>query len=92
MRLTIRPIKHREYADPRKSSITPGTVLVNVFDENDKVVVSSDSRVRVTVGGNANKIYVVDENSDPEEYVTVTLYGKQCNDRLGTERPHRRKL
>ena len=56
-----------------ESSITPGTVLVNVFDENDKVVVSSDSRVRVTVGGNANKIYVVDENSDPEEYVTVTF-------------------
>lgn len=56
-----------------ESSITPGTVLVNVFDENDTVTVSPDRRVNVSVAGNSNKIYVVKGEIVPMEYVYVTF-------------------
>lgn len=51
-----------------ESSIAAGTVLVNVNDENDKVVVSSERKVTISVNGNSNKIYVVSD----DEPITMT--------------------
>ena len=48
-----------------ESSITPGTTLVNVFNPNDKITVSSDNKITITLTGNSSKIYVVDEDADP---------------------------
>jgi len=48
-----------------------GTVLKNVFDENDKIVVSADRKITVSIHGNNSKIYVVDE--DLEDRIPVTF-------------------
>jgi len=48
-----------------ESSIAPGTVLVNVNNANDTVTVSSGRTVAITVDGNSNKIYKVQEGDVP---------------------------
>lgn len=55
-----------------ESTIEPGTVFENVFNSSDKVVVSSDGRVNISVDANSNKIYKVSEEN-PCEYVDVTF-------------------
>ena len=54
-----------------ESSIQAGTTLVNVMDPNDKITVSEDRTITVTLTGNNSKIYVVDE--DAGTYVPVTF-------------------
>ena len=40
-----------------ESSIAPGTTLVNVFNPNDKITVSSDKKITISLTGNSSKIY-----------------------------------
>ncbi|WPB39401.1 alpha-amylase family glycosyl hydrolase [[Clostridium] scindens] len=62
-----------------ESSITPGTTLVNVFNPNDKITVSSDNKITITLTGNSSKIYVVDEDADPLIPVTFTINNATTN-------------
>ena len=62
-----------------ESSITPGTTLVNVFNPNDKITVSSDNKITSTLTGNSSKIYVVDEDADPLIPVTFTINNATTN-------------
>ena len=62
-----------------ESSITPGTTLVNVFNPNDKITVSSDNKITITLTGNSSKIYVVDEDADPLIPVTFTINNVTTN-------------
>lgn len=54
-----------------ESSITPGTNLVNVFDPNDRITVSSDRKITITLTGNHSKIYKV--APAPTNLVPVTF-------------------
>ena len=57
----------------------PGTVLKNVFDENDKIVVSADRKITVSIHGNNSKIYVVDEDLEDRIPVTFTVDNAKTN-------------
>lgn len=54
-----------------ESSLTAGTVLVNAFDANDRIVISDEETITVSLTGHAAKIYVVDE--DAEDIIPVTF-------------------
>lgn len=56
-----------------ESSITPGTTLVNVMNPNDKITVTSDRKITVSLTGNSSKIYAVDENAESLIPVTFTI-------------------
>ena len=62
-----------------ESSITPGTTLVNVFNPNDKITVSSDKKITISLTGNSSKIYAVDEDADPLVPVTFTVNNATTN-------------
>ena len=62
-----------------ESSIQPGTVLKNVFNPNDKIIVSSDKKITISLTGNSSKIYAVDTNSDPIIPVTFTVNNATTN-------------
>lgn len=62
-----------------ESSITPGTTLVNVFNPNDKITVSSDNKITITLTGNSSKIYAVDEDAEPLVPVTFTINNATTN-------------
>lgn len=68
----------------KESSIKPGTILVNVFDKNDKVKVSSDGKINVRVPGYSNKIYVVG-SYDPVETVSVSFKIKNAETYWGQD-------
>ena len=63
----------------KESSIKPGDVLVNVFDSNDRVTVSKDSKVEVSVNGNSNKIYRVEKGEEKPDEETVEVSFKIKN-------------
>ena len=42
-----------------ESSIQPGTVLENVMDSSDRIIVSRSNKIALEVQGNSNKIYKV---------------------------------
>lgn len=46
-----------------ESTIDPGTTLVNVMDPDDKITVTSDRKITITLSGDNSKIYKVDENA-----------------------------
>ena len=56
-----------------ESSIKAGTVLVNVNDANDKIVVSTDKKLNISVNANANKIYKVSDEQAKISNVTFTI-------------------
>lgn len=56
-----------------ESSIAPGTTLVNVMDPSDKITVTSDRKVTISLTGNHSKIYAVDENTTTMIPVTFTV-------------------
>lgn len=62
-----------------ESSIAPGTTLVNVFNPNDKITVSSDKKITISLTGNSSKIYAVDEDADPLVPVTFTVNNATTN-------------
>ena len=68
----------------KESSIKPGTILVNVFDKNDKVKVSSDGKINVRVPEYSNKIYVVG-SYDPVETVSVSFKIKNAETYWGQD-------
>lgn len=57
-----------------ESTLTPGTVLVNTMDENDRIAVSSDGKVSITLNGNQSKIYAPDPDSSALSKVTFTIH------------------
>lgn len=56
-----------------ESTITPGTTLVNVMDSNDRITVTSDRKIKISLTGNNSKIYVVDEEAEAKVPVTFTI-------------------
>ena len=62
-----------------ESSITPGTTLVNGFNTNDKITVSADNKITISLTGNTSKIYAVDEDADPLVPVTFTVNNATTN-------------
>lgn len=62
-----------------ESSITPGTTLVNVFNPNDKITVSSDNKITISLTGNSSKIYAVDEEEGDLIPVTFTINNATTN-------------
>ncbi|WP_236354940.1 alpha-amylase family glycosyl hydrolase [Konateibacter massiliensis] len=66
-----------------ESSITPGTTLVNVMNPNDKITVSADKKVSITLAGNQAKIYAVDEEAENPETVSVTFTIKNATTTWG---------
>lgn len=62
-----------------ESSITPGTTLVNVMDSNDKITVTSDRKITVSLTGNNSKIYKVDENAEAMIPVNFTVNNATTN-------------
>lgn len=62
-----------------ESTIAPGTTLVNVMDSNDKVTVTSDRKITITLDGNNSKIYKVDENTETLIPVTFTINNATTN-------------
>lgn len=56
-----------------ESSLTAGTVLVNAFDANDRIVISDEETITVSLTGHEAKIYVVDENAEDIIPVTFTV-------------------
>ena len=56
-----------------ESSILAGTTLVNVMNPNDKITVSSDRKITISLTGNNAKIYKVDENAEALIPVTFTV-------------------
>lgn len=56
-----------------KSSIKAGTTLVNVMNPSDKITVSQDKKVTITLTGDTSKIYVVDENTGDAIPVTIHI-------------------
>lgn len=57
-----------------ESTLAPGTVLVNTMDENDRIAVSSDRKVTITLNGNQSKIYAPDPASSQLSKVTFTIH------------------
>ncbi|BBF44647.1 cyclomaltodextrin glucanotransferase [Lachnospiraceae bacterium KM106-2] len=66
-----------------ESSIAAGTVLENVFDSSDRVVVSSDKKVKITVSGNSNKIYKVASPIIVKDKIPVTFTIKNATTYYG---------
>lgn len=62
-----------------ESFITPGTTLVNVFNPNDKITVSSDNKITISLTGNSSKIYAVDEEEGDLIPVTFTINNATTN-------------
>lgn len=56
-----------------ESTITPGTTLVNVMDPNDKITVTSDRKITISLTGNNSKIYTVDDSAEAKIPVTFTV-------------------
>lgn len=56
-----------------ESSIKPGTVLVNIKDENDKVIVNADRKVTISVDGNSNKLYAATDEVKEQKAVSVNF-------------------
>ena len=56
-----------------ESSIKAGTTLVNVMNPNDKITVSQDKKVTITLTGDTSKIYVADENAGDTIPVTIHI-------------------
>lgn len=52
-----------------ESTLQPGTVLVNVMDPSDRIAVSTDKKVTISLGGNSSKIYAF---GDPDK-IPVTF-------------------
>lgn len=57
-----------------ESTLTPGTVLVNTMDENDRIAVSSDGKVSITLNGNQSKIYAPAPDSSALSKVIFTIH------------------
>lgn len=56
-----------------ESTLQPGTILVNLMDETDRIAVSPDRKVTITVDGNDNKVYAVADDADTLTAVTFTV-------------------
>lgn len=66
-----------------ESTIAPGTTLINVMNPNDKITVSADKKVTITLSGNNAKIYAVDEEA--MESVPVTFHIKNATTNWGQD-------
>jgi hypothetical protein len=66
-----------------ESTIVPGTTLVNVMNPEDKITVSADKKVTITLSGNSGKIYAVDEEG--AESVPVTFHIKNATTNWGQD-------
>lgn len=66
-----------------ESTIAPGSTLVNVMNPNDKITVSADKKVTITLTGNQAKIYAVDEEA--EESIPVTFHIKNATTNWGQD-------
>lgn len=62
-----------------ESSIMPGTTLVNVMNPNDKITVTPDRKITVSLTGNSSKVYVADENAESLIPVTFTINNAVTN-------------
>ena len=49
-----------------ESSIAAGTVLENINDPSDRITVSADRKITVSLGSNTNKLYKVSDSPAPE--------------------------
>lgn len=59
-----------------ESSITPGTVLTNVMNPSEKITVSADRKITITLNGNSSKIFVC---NDPAPVNRVEVKFHVCN-------------
>ncbi|WP_349944709.1 alpha-amylase family glycosyl hydrolase [Lacrimispora sp. BS-2] len=62
-----------------ESSIAAGTTLVNVMNPNDKITVTQDRKITISLTGNNSKIYKVDENAQTMIPVTFTVNHAKTN-------------
>ncbi len=56
-----------------ESTISSGTTLVNVFDEDDKITVNDESEITITLTGNNSKIYKVSDEDTSKTLVRITV-------------------
>lgn len=56
-----------------ESTIKAGTTLVNVMNPNDKITVSPDKKVTITLTGDTSKLYAVDEDAGETIPVTINI-------------------
>ena len=66
-----------------ESSIKPGDILVNVFDENDTVTVSGSGKINVNLPAYSNKIYVLKGPGPVIETVQVSFKIKNAETSWG---------
>lgn len=62
-----------------ESSIAPGTTLINVMDPKDRITVTSDRKITISLTGNNSKIYAVDEDAEAMIPVTFTVNNATTN-------------
>lgn len=62
-----------------ESSIAPGTTLINVMDPKDRITVTSDRKINISLTGNNSKIYAVDEDAEAMIPVTFTVNNATTN-------------
>lgn len=49
-----------------ESSIAAGTVLENIYDPSDRITVTADRKITISLGGNTNKLYKVSDSPAPQ--------------------------